>query len=172
MDMETEGWHRPRLMDGLDGNVIESLDAYFEHGLDGGSFVNALLAQDAKLCMEKAHQSLSRLSILQHLEYTRLRIVKAEKDWQNQTLEKLQLLVGVANASKEYSTELTLHDWSELILAIETLKSESKLWRTRWQQLDCNHKERLCRIASMCGNPNAAEACRLILKEIEEVTND
>jgi hypothetical protein len=56
-------------MAGLDENVIEALDAHFEHGLDPGSFGRALLDQDYKAALLTAHELLSRRSIIAHMEY-------------------------------------------------------------------------------------------------------
>ena len=57
--------------DGLDQQVVEGLETYFSHGYDGGSFVSALLQQDYREALLSAHASLSRRSIIEHMDYAK-----------------------------------------------------------------------------------------------------
>lgn len=60
--------------DGLDEHVTSAVEVYFEKGYGGGSFVNALLAQDWRMALLSAHEHLSRRSIIVHMDYAKRKL--------------------------------------------------------------------------------------------------
>jgi hypothetical protein len=80
------------MMDELDQNVVDALDIYFELGIDGGSFVNALLAQDYKTALLTGHELLSRRSIVAHMEYAKQLMDKKKKFTSAEMEKRIELL--------------------------------------------------------------------------------
>lgn len=72
--------------EGLDMNVTEAIDLYFEKGIDPGSFGRALLEEDWEQALLTAHEPLSPRSIIAHMNYVKEK--RRENDTPEQRIKK------------------------------------------------------------------------------------